>query len=87
MIPVPYILLYSYLRSIYYFRMRINLTKVPFVSEAEALILLCYWSLESDLFACKARQERSIPLAGSLGFSLRAASILVYRQPRFSELI
>ena len=26
MIPVPYILLYSYLRSIYYFRMRINLT-------------------------------------------------------------
>jgi len=27
MIPVPYILLYSYLHSIYYFRMRINLTK------------------------------------------------------------
>jgi hypothetical protein len=26
MILVPYILLYSYLRSIYYFRMRINLT-------------------------------------------------------------
>jgi len=26
MIPVPYILLYSYLRTIYYFRIRINLT-------------------------------------------------------------
>ena len=26
MIPVPYILLYSYLRSIYYFRIYINLT-------------------------------------------------------------
>jgi hypothetical protein len=34
MIPVPYILLYSYLRSIYYFRMRINLTVSLFIDFA-----------------------------------------------------
>ena len=31
MILMPYILLYSYLRTIYYFRMRVNLTRTVMI--------------------------------------------------------